>query len=75
MRQHKIQEWLAYWRTAGMVDVDQINAFDQVPLARKYCSCMRLGVFAGVTDLAIWRALVNMREPGRFAESRARDAA
>lgn len=61
MTQQAIQDWLRYWQNARMVAVDQINAFDQVHLARKYCSCMRVGVFADVSDLAIWRALENMR--------------
>jgi len=63
MKQKDILDWLEYWRNANMVDIDEINAFDQVHLARKYCPCMRLGVFTPdrVTDLEIWRALCVMR--------------
>ena len=57
-----IQEWLAYWQSAKMVDVDQIRAFDQVATARRFCECMRAGVFTDVTDLQIWRALEDMRK-------------
>jgi hypothetical protein len=58
----KIKSWLAYWRSANMVDIDQIRAFDQVATARRFCACMREGVFLNVTDLQIWRALTEMRK-------------
>ena len=61
MRQQEIQDWLTYWQNANMVAIHAIRAFDQVHQARRFCSCMRVGVFADVTDLAIWRALENMR--------------
>lgn len=63
MKQADIGRWLRYWHNAKMVDVDEITAFDQVHLARKFCSCMRFGIFAPhlVTDLQIWRALQVMR--------------
>lgn len=67
MRQAEIQDWLRYWENARMVAVNEIRAFEHVHLARKYCSCMRVGVFAEVTDLAIWRALENMRS-GKYQE-------
>lgn len=57
----KIQNWLNYWHFTKMVAVDQINAFDQVYQARKYCQCMRSGIFEDVSDLAIWNALVDLR--------------
>lgn len=56
-----IQKWLAYWQAAKMVAVERICAFDQVWEARKYCECMRVGVFQDVTDLQIWNALSDMR--------------
>lgn len=61
MTKENIQDWIAYWERAGMVATDQINAFDQVYQARKFCACMRVGVFTDVTDLQIWRALSDMR--------------
>jgi len=61
MNKAEIQNWLTYWENAGMVAVDNICAFDQVHQARKYCACMRQGVFTDVTDLEIWRALVALR--------------
>lgn len=67
MTQKEIQGWITYWQNAKMVAIEQINALDQVHLARKYCSCMRVGVFAEVSDLAIWRALENMRS-GKYPE-------
>jgi hypothetical protein len=44
-----------------MVSVDEIRSFDDVYQARKYCECMRVGIFANVTDLQIWRAIRNAR--------------
>jgi hypothetical protein len=67
MRQKEIQAWLTYWQNANMVSVDKIRAFPQVHQARRFCSCMREGVFAGVSDLDIWRALENMRS-GKYPE-------
>ncbi len=63
MKQAEIMGWLEYWKNAKMVAVDEIAAFDQVYQARKFCSCMRIGVFSPdlVTDLEIWRALQVMR--------------
>jgi len=57
MTQAEIKTWLAYWTAAEMVAVDQITSFDRVYQARKYCECMRVGVFADVSDLSIWRAI------------------
>jgi len=62
MTKQSIKDWLIYWNNAGMVAIDEIRAFDQVYLARKYCRCMRVGVFTDVTDLRIWNALRDMRE-------------
>lgn len=77
MKQAEIIGWLEYWQNAAMVAVDQICAFDQVHLARKYCSCMRLGAFSPdlVTDLQIWRALSVMRGTCPEWQESVRDAA
>ena len=61
MTQQEIQGWLNYWQNARMVAVENICAYDQVHLARKYCEVMRVGVFSDVTDLQIWNALEDMR--------------
>ena len=61
MRKKEIQGWLAYWKAFKMVAVDEIKAFEHVFQARKYCECMRTSIFAEVSDLAIWRALTDMR--------------
>ena len=63
MNSQEIQTWLAYWGNAKMVDLRAILAFDQVHQARKFCACMRDGVFhpSVVTDLQIWNALCRMR--------------
>ena len=63
MNTKEIQTWLAYWSNAKMVDLSAILAFDQVYQARRFCACMREGVFHSdaVTDLQIWNALCRMR--------------
>ena len=61
MTKATITNWLTYWTNANMVAVDEIRAFDQVHLARKFCECMRVGVFSDVTDLQIWNAITAMR--------------
>lgn len=63
MKQQEIIAWLRYWSAAKMVAVGKILAFDQVATARKFCACMRTGVFCDelVSDLAIWRAIQEMR--------------
>jgi hypothetical protein len=60
----EITNWLTYWNNARMVAVENIAAFDQVHLARKFCECMRVGVFHPdmVTDLQIWNAIREMRK-------------
>jgi hypothetical protein len=58
----KIKNWLIYWNNAKMVSLDAITSFDRVFQARKYCECMRVGVFAEVTDLQIWNALQASRQ-------------
>jgi hypothetical protein len=70
MTQKQIQEWIGYWTRANMVAFDQIQAFEHVAVARRFCQCMRIGCFNpdAVTDLQIWRALCNLRDPSKFAE-------
>lgn len=67
MSKQEIKNWLSYWAAANMVSVENIRAFDHVYQARKYCKCMRDGVFADVTDLQIWNALTDMREAAKAA--------
>lgn len=75
MRQAEIQGWLRYWDAAKMVAVDQITSLEAMETARRFCSCMRTGVFMKdgatkcdlVSTLTMWRALCNMRD-GRFPE-------
>jgi len=61
----EIKVWLTYWNNAKMVAVENICAFDQVAQARKFCECMRVGVFNEVTDLQIWNAIKETREGAR----------
>ena len=60
----EIKSWLIYWKNARMVAVDEIRAFDQVYQARRFCSCMREGLFRPdhVTDLQIWNAIRDLRK-------------
>jgi hypothetical protein len=59
----KIQIWLTYWNNAGMVALDEIRSIEDVVQARRFCACMRVGVFTlnQVSDLQIWRALCARR--------------
>ena len=74
MTTDKIQDWLKYWQAANMVAVDNILAFDQVYQCRRFCACMREGIFSGVSDLSIWNALVEMR-CGKRSPHRSRETA
>lgn len=67
LTQNEIKSWLSYWAASKSVSVENIRAFDQVHLARKYCEVMRVGVFTDVTDLQIWNALVSMRQAEKEA--------
>lgn len=62
MGELQIQNWLTCWGNAKMVNLDAIRAFEHVYQARKYCECMRVGVFTDVTDLQIWNALQAKRQ-------------
>ena len=61
MTTERIQSWLSYWNAAKMVAIDEILAFEHVYQARRFCKCMRVGVFANISDLSIWRAICSMR--------------
>ena len=63
LSQDRIQSWLTYWANAKMVNIDAITSFESVYQARKFCECMRVGIFHDdlVSDLEIWRALKAMR--------------
>ena len=57
----EIKTWIAYWTAAKMVNFDAVRSVEQVYECRKYCSCMRVGVFTEVSDLSIWNALQDIR--------------
>lgn len=57
----EIKNWLNYWQNSKMVNLDAITSFDRVYQARKYCQCMRVGVFSDVTDLQIWNAIRTLK--------------
>lgn len=56
--------WLNYWHNAHMVNLDAINSIHDMHLARKFCSCMRVGIFASdvISDLDLWRGLLFLRQ-------------
>ena len=62
-----VQNWLNYWRNANMVHLGAITTLQNVAVARRFCSCMRTGVFADVSDGQIWDALRDMREREKSA--------
>ena len=64
MIQADIQRWLRYWGASSKgVTVDAIQSLEDVVQARRFCEVMRVGVFHSdlVSDLQIWRALIDMR--------------
>lgn len=61
MTRTQIQDWLTYWNNARMVAIDEICSLEQVATARRFCACMRQGIFHPVTDLQIWNALKALR--------------
>ena len=61
MTKTEIQGWLTYWRNANMVAIDEIHGPLHVAVARKWCLCMRTGVFENVSNVAIWNALRDQR--------------
>jgi hypothetical protein len=62
MTSAEIKPWLDYWHFAKMVAFDHIQAFENVYQARKYCQCMRVGLFEDVSDLQLWNAIKDWRE-------------
>lgn len=57
MPREEIVCWLEYWSLQKMVNVSQIKSLEDVATARKFCACMRVGVFEKVTDAEIWAAM------------------
>jgi hypothetical protein len=60
----EITGWISYWDAAKMVAIDEITVYDRVEQARKYCQCMRVGVFdpKTVSNLDIWTAILEYRK-------------
>ena len=71
MTPEQLETWVRYLDAAHMVAWDEVRAFDQVHLARKYCQCLRVGVLNedDVTDLAIWNALGRVRQQDKDTSS------
>ena len=73
MKTAEIKTWLKYWQNASAVNVDAIQSLEHVHQARKFCAVMRCNLFADVSDLDIWRAIIALRqgldEP-RFTDAR-----
>lgn len=67
MTRADIQRWLSYWQNANEVAVEEIRTEADVPVARRFCEVMRAGVFATITDKAIWEALTEMRAAHRMS--------
>ena len=54
MSKQEIKSWLSYFKATGMVNFKEITSLDLLKQARRFCKCMRVGVFANVTDNQIW---------------------
>lgn len=57
MSKRDIKAWLSYFKAAKMVNFREINSLEDLHQARRFCACMRVGVFANVEDNAIWYVL------------------
>lgn len=58
---NKLLRWIGYWDAMKMVAFDEIRAFDQTYQARKFCQCLRNGWMSEITDLQLWRAILDYR--------------
>lgn len=58
MATKQIASWLTYWKNARMVALEEIRSLEDMIEARKWCSCMRIGVFSPdlVSTEALWKA-------------------
>lgn len=61
MTRTNIKSWIQYWINARMVAFDEIKSLADMAEARKWCSCLRLGVMWNVRDEQMWTALQEMR--------------
>ena len=65
MERRVIKAWLTYWKNANMVNLSEIKSVLDCVQARRFCSCMRVGVFTDVATSDIWNALVELRGDGK----------
>lgn len=56
-----VGEWLEYWKRAGMFNPATVHSIEDVKEARRFCSFLRVGVFFGVSDEAIYAAIRQSR--------------
>lgn len=59
-----ITRWFKYWDAAHMVNFSEINSLEDMIQARKYCKCMRVGVFTEdvITTEEMWNVLRQSKE-------------
>ncbi len=51
--------WVRYWGNSKRgVSIDQINSIEDLRIARKHCSVMRLGLFTNVSDARLFSAVI-----------------
>lgn len=62
----QIAGWLKYWRAAQMVATEEIQTAEDMVEARRWCACMRSGVFIPelVSTAELWGALSTLRTEG-----------
>ena len=53
-----ISHWVGYWDRARMVNFAAIQSEVDVATARKFCSCLKTGFMAEVTDRTLWAAII-----------------
>jgi hypothetical protein len=52
----ELKSWLRYFRAGRMVNLAEIGSIDDMRLAQRFCSCMRVGVLAATSAEQLWEA-------------------
>jgi hypothetical protein len=65
MTREEIKDWVAMFDHSRMVNIDAIKSVADVKEAKRFCSCMRNGIFWRVTD-AQWFEAIQERVASRL---------
>ncbi len=56
MSRDDIKAWLRYWRSGRMVNLAEVGSLEDMRQAQRFCSCMRVGLFAETSAEELWNA-------------------